>query len=185
MYKKNYYSILEIEQTATADQIRKAYHSLALQYHPDRNPDDEIAEDKFKEVSEAYAVLSNSKKRRDYDRYGHNDFHRRYRHEDLYERMSSSDLFEQMYFTNTFFGGCGCGRGRRARRGPMVYDLELKPHEASRGIRQELTVRDGPRTNRVIIRIPPKVEDGKVFRVTTGGRGGMTGHFYLRVRIVN
>ena len=103
MYKKNYYTILEVERTATGDQIRKAYHRLALEYHPDRNPEDEISEDKFKEVSEAYAVLGDPKKRRDYDRYGHSDFQRRYRPETMYDRMSSSDLFEQMYFTKAFF----------------------------------------------------------------------------------
>lgn len=182
MYKKNYYSILEIEQTADGDQIRKAYHRLALEYHPDRNPDDEVSEEKFKEVSEAYAVLGDPKKRRDYDQHGHADFQRRYRHQTMYDWMSSSDLFDQAFFTKSFFGGCGCGR-RGGRSGPTIYDLVLKPHEAYRGVRQELVVRDGMRTSRVVVRIPPKVEDGKVFRITTGGRGGMRGNFYLRIKI--
>jgi curved DNA-binding protein len=183
MHKKNYYSILEIERTATGDQIRKAYYRLALEYHPDRNPDSEASEDKFKEISEAYAVLGDPKKRRDYDQYGHGDFQRRYRHQTMYDRMSASDLFEQTFFTKSFFGGCGCGGRRRARGTPNVYDLVLEPHEAHRGSRQELIVRSGFHSRRVIINIPPRVEDGTVFRVTTDGRGGIYGDFFLRIKI--
>lgn len=67
MTKKNYYEILEVDKNATADEIKKNYRKLSLQYHPDRNPDDKESEDKFKEVAEAYATLSNDEKRRQYD----------------------------------------------------------------------------------------------------------------------
>ena len=67
MYMKNYYEILGIEKTATADEIKKAYRSLAFKYHPDRNPGDTVAEEKFKEISAAYDVLGDETKRRNYD----------------------------------------------------------------------------------------------------------------------
>ena len=71
MEKRDYYEILGVSKTATADEIKKAYREKALQYHPDRNPNDKTAEDKFKEAAEAYEVLSNNEKRAQYDRFGH------------------------------------------------------------------------------------------------------------------
>ena len=69
--KRDYYEVLEVAKNATADEIKKAYRKKALQYHPDRNPGDKEAEEKFKEAAEAYGVLSDPDKRARYDRYGH------------------------------------------------------------------------------------------------------------------
>jgi len=69
--KRDYYEVLGVGRDATPDQIKKAYRKLALQYHPDRNPGDKAAEEKFKEAAEAYDVLSDDKKRQMYDQYGH------------------------------------------------------------------------------------------------------------------
>lgn len=69
--KRDYYEVLGVGRDATADQIKKAYRKLALQYHPDRNPGDKAAEEKFKEAAEAYDVLSDEKKREMYNQYGH------------------------------------------------------------------------------------------------------------------
>ncbi len=71
MEKKDYYSILGVTKTATPEEIKAAYRKLALKYHPDRNPDNKEAEEKFKEAAEAYEVLSDEKKRRQYDQFGH------------------------------------------------------------------------------------------------------------------
>ncbi len=71
MTKRDYYEILDVSKNASADEIKKSYRKLALKYHPDRNPDDPESEEKFKEASEAYEVLSDSEKRGLYDRYGH------------------------------------------------------------------------------------------------------------------
>src|SRR5256885_4741421 len=72
--KRDYYAVLEIERTATADDIKKAYRKMAVKYHPDKNPGDKEAEEKFKELSEAYEALSDPQKRAAYDQYGHAAF---------------------------------------------------------------------------------------------------------------
>ena len=69
--KRDYYEVLGVSKTATADEIKKAYRKLAIKYHPDKNPDDKAAEEKFKEAAEAYEVLSNDEKRQKYDQFGH------------------------------------------------------------------------------------------------------------------
>src|SRR6187401_2664606 len=74
MSKRDYYEILGVDKTASADEIKKAYRKVAMQFHPDRNPGDKSSEDKFKEAAEAYDVLSNADKRAQYDRFGHQAF---------------------------------------------------------------------------------------------------------------
>ena len=71
MNKRDYYEVLGVSKSATADEIKKAYRKLAIKYHPDKNPDDKEAEEKFKEAAEAYDVLSNPDKRSRYDQFGH------------------------------------------------------------------------------------------------------------------
>ena len=71
MAKRDYYDVLGISKSASKDEIKKAYRKLAIKYHPDKNPDDKEAEDKFKEAAEAYEVLSNDQKRQRYDQFGH------------------------------------------------------------------------------------------------------------------
>ena len=74
MAKGDYYELLGVKKGASADEIKKAYRKLAIKYHPDKNPDDKAAEEKFKEISEAYEVLSDSDKRSTYDQFGHAAF---------------------------------------------------------------------------------------------------------------
>ena len=74
MAKRDYYEILGVEKGSSADELKKAYRKLALKYHPDKNPDDKDAEEKFKELGEAYEVLMDDQKRAAYDRYGHRAF---------------------------------------------------------------------------------------------------------------
>src|SRR3954468_3177199 len=71
MSKRDYYEILGVAKTASDEDIKKAYRKLAIKFHPDKNPDDKVAEEKFKEAAEAYEVLSNSEKRQRYDQFGH------------------------------------------------------------------------------------------------------------------
>src|SRR6187401_2938978 len=74
MSKRDYYEILGVNKTASADEIKKAYRKVAMQFHPDRNPGDKSAEEKFKEAAEAYEILSDADKKAQYDRYGHAAF---------------------------------------------------------------------------------------------------------------
>ncbi len=98
-----YYKILGVEKAASAAEIKKSYRKLALKYHPDKNPDNKEAEDKFKQISEAYAVLSDEKKRQEYDTYGSAGFQQRYSQEDIFRGFDINDIFNQ-------FGGRGGGR---------------------------------------------------------------------------
>ena len=75
MEKRDYYEVLEVPKNATADEIKKAYRKMAIKYHPDKNPDNKEAEEKFKEAAEAYEVLSNPEKRSRYDQFGHAGMH--------------------------------------------------------------------------------------------------------------
>src|SRR5579885_2503751 len=114
--KRDYYEILSVERTASVEEIKKSYRKLALQYHPDRNPDNEEAEEKFKEATEAYEVLSDGDKRARYDRFGHQgvrqtDFGQYQNVNDIFSHFAdifggSGGVFEQ------FFGG-GFGNGGR------------------------------------------------------------------------
>ncbi|MBN2222434.1 MAG: DnaJ domain-containing protein, partial [Vallitaleaceae bacterium] len=108
--KRDYYKVLGVKKDASQDEIKKAYRKLALQYHPDRNQSNKEAEEKFKEVSEAYAVLSDQKKRQEYDNFGHTGFRRRYTQEDIFKGFDISDIFKDAGFGtedifSTLFGG--------------------------------------------------------------------------------
>ena len=126
MIKRDYYEILSVTKTASGEEIKKSYRKMAMQYHPDRNPGNKEAEVKFKEASEAYAVLSDGEKRAQYDQFGHSLGGRGFQgfegFEDAFRGFGDvfGDIFED------FFGGTGGGRGgsrqARARRGS---DLEI------------------------------------------------------------
>ncbi|HNR12707.1 MAG TPA: DnaJ C-terminal domain-containing protein [Thermodesulfobacteriota bacterium] len=118
MTAKDYYKVLGVEKNASASDLKKAYRKLALQYHPDRNKGNKNAEEKFKEISEAYAVLSDKDKRAQYDRIGSAGFHRRYSQDDIFRGVDFGDLFKDLGFGNDVFGNLfGKGRRYQARTG--------------------------------------------------------------------
>lgn len=126
MTKRDYYEILGVTRTADGETLKKNYRKFALQYHPDRNPGDKAAEEKFKEAAEAYAVLSDPDKRARYDQFGHSlgggGFSGFEGFQDAFGGFSDifGDLFED------FFGGSGSGGGRRRGRGQRGSDLEYR-----------------------------------------------------------
>jgi curved DNA-binding protein len=94
----DYYRVLGVSKSATETEIKKAYRKLALQHHPDRNPGDKGAEEKFKKINEAYAVLSDKEKRAQYDRFGSAGFHQRFSQEDIFRGFDVGDLFKDAGF---------------------------------------------------------------------------------------
>ncbi|HFC53350.1 MAG TPA: molecular chaperone DnaJ [Gammaproteobacteria bacterium] len=146
MSKRDYYQILGVERNASEAEIKKAFKRLAMKYHPDRNPDDKRAEEKFKEAKEAYDVLSDSQKRAAYDQFGHagvdasmggGGFHT--------GGGSFSDIFGDVF--GDIFGGGGRGESRAYRGADLRYKLELGLEDAVRGttvkIRYPVTVECG------------------------------------------
>lgn len=154
--KRDYYEILGVKKSASFDDIKKAYRSLALQYHPDRVPEDKKkdAEEKFKEISEAYAVLSDSQKRALYDQYGHAGVDQRYSTEDIFRGTDFSSIFEDLAgfgFGDSIFEGIfgdsgfdlfgGGRRGRRTRRGrDLEFETEITLEEVNSGVEKVLNV---------------------------------------------
>ncbi|MEW6036422.1 MAG: molecular chaperone DnaJ [Candidatus Micrarchaeota archaeon] len=148
--KKDYYEVLGVPRGATKDQIKQAYRKLALQYHPDRNKDKE-AEARFKEISEAYAVLSDDNKRAQYDQYGHAGFDRMYSQEDIFRSADFSDfadMFEAFGFGGPFgdiFGPAfraGFGRrGGRAREygADLETVVQISLEEAAKGAKKDIS----------------------------------------------
>ena len=142
--KRDYYEVLGVTRTVTEVELKSAYRRLALQYHPDRNPNNPDAEEKFKEVSEAYAVLADSEKRAAYDRYGHAGvggagstgfgF-------DPSVFQDFSDIFGEFFGFGDMFGGGGRRRSRVQRGADLREDLTLEFEEAYFGTESRVLVR--------------------------------------------
>ncbi|MDA9783142.1 molecular chaperone DnaJ [Vicingaceae bacterium] len=126
MAKRDYYEVLGIEKSASAQEVKKAYRKLALKYHPDKNPDDKGAEDKFKEAAEAYEVLSNEEKKAKYDRFGHAGMGGGFGGGG--GGMNMDDIFSQFgdIFGGGGFGGFGGGGGRGSRRVNRGSNIRVK-----------------------------------------------------------
>lgn len=152
MEKRDYYEVLQVSRDADGNTIKKSYRKLAVQYHPDKNPDDSTAEEKFKELGEAYEVLMDDQKRAAYDRYGHRAFS---------QGTGASagggfggdpfDIFREVFkgggggaggsIFEEFFGGGGAGRAERRKRGSdLRYDLQITLEEVETGVGKELKI---------------------------------------------
>jgi molecular chaperone DnaJ len=149
MDKRDYYEVLGVPKNASKDEMKKAYRKIAMQFHPDKNPDNKEAEEKFKEAAEAYEVLSDDDKRARYDRYGHQglrggqDFHGFSNINDIFSHFS--DIFGGGSIFDDFFGGSQRGHSRRRGTGAPGSDqrvtLKLTLEEIASGVTKKLKVR--------------------------------------------
>lgn len=192
MAGKDYYKILGVSRSASERELKQAYRKLARQYHPDVNPGDKSAEEKFKQINEAYEVLSDKEKRQKYDKYGE-----QWQHADQFEQARQQqapgwDFGQQggrrVYygegdFGNIFddiLGGFGFGRGpAQPRRGQdLEHPVEVTLEEAYQGTTRTLSFADGKRLE---VRVPAGVRNGS--RVRLAGKGARGGDLYLKVTV--
>ena len=145
--KRDYYEILAVSRTATEEEIKRAYRKLAVKYHPDKNPDDPHAEEKFKELGEAYDVLMDGDKRAAYDRFGHAAFSQGIGRGGGFH--DPFDIFREVFgggggggiFETFFGGGATADREGRQRGSDLRYDMQITLEEAAFGVDKEIEVR--------------------------------------------
>ncbi|MEW6665888.1 MAG: DnaJ C-terminal domain-containing protein [Thermodesulfobacteriota bacterium] len=214
MAGKDYYQILGIPKTASAEEIKKAYRRLAMKHHPDRNKGDKTAEARFKDISEAYAVMSNAEKRKQYDMFGAEGFERRFTQEDIFRDFDLGSIFREFGFggrggrgSTIFtqaFGGMGQERFRgspfesafRGHGGPqpargrdLIYELTLTLEEAATATQKTVTYQDDGRQQTVSVKVPAGISTGKKLRLTGKGQagihGGPQGDLYVQIRVLD
>ncbi len=144
--KRDYYEVLGVSKSASAEEIKKAYRKLAIQFHPDKNPDDPSAEDKFKEAAEAYEVLSNPEKKQRFDQFGHQGMNGGgyggggMNMDDIFSQFG--DVFGDSNPFGSFFGGGGRGQGQGVKRGSNLrIKLKLNLEEIANGAEKKIKVK--------------------------------------------
>jgi molecular chaperone DnaJ len=173
--KRDYYEVLGISKSASKDEIKDAYRKLAMEYHPDRNKSPD-AEEKFKEISEAYAVLSDDEKRRQYDMLGHAGFDQRYTREDIFRGTDFESIFRDLGFgfdfgdIFSFFFGRGDVEERTTKGRDLAYELGITLEEAARGVEKEIQF---PRTEKCEVCNGTGASPGTTPKICTkcGGNG--------------
>ena len=198
MAGKNYYDILGVSKTASAADVKKAYRKLALKYHPDQNKGNKAAEAKFKEISEAYAVLSDPEKKKNYDMFGAEGFQNKFSQEDIFSGFDFGSIFKEFGFrgggrgANPFgnvFGGAGgagqrqytnssspfgCGGGchsqsQDTKGADLVYDLSIALEEVFQTTKKVISYQANGRPEKVSVKVPAGISDGKKLRLKGKG----------------
>lgn len=198
MADKDYYEILGLKSGATPEEIKKAYRKLAVKYHPDKNPGDRGAEDRFKEINEAYAVLSDPDKKSQYDKFGSTGFHQRYSQEDIFRGFNTSDIFREYGFgsddiLSRIFGANGGRGGRQGGRsgsmsrqgGDFEMELAISFREAFAGCEKRVAYTREGKNEELMVKIPAGIDSGGRLRMAgKGGNGlggGNAGDLYLNI----
>jgi len=199
---EDYYQILGVEKGAGPEDIKKAYRKLALKYHPDRNPNNREAEEKFKKISEAYAVLSDSEKRKQYDSFGSDQFSQRFSQEEIFRNFDFSQILRDLGFggrgkddprfrnagrqgTYTFRGGDPFadlfGQRRQEyyqmpQKGEdLHYNLSITLEESVFGADKKLALQRDQQVDEISVKIPAGINTGKKLRLSGKGNTGLRG----------
>ena len=201
MAQTDYYKTLGIEKGATADDIKKAYRKQAVKFHPDRNPDNKVAEDKFKEINEAYAVLSDPQKKEQYDTYGSSGFHRQFSREDIFRGFDfgkasrdmgggGEDIFSRLFGSSfSHNGGRSTFRSGPQRGGDLEMETEISFRDAALGVEKSVAFRRNGKREELKVKIPPGVDNGSKIRISgkglEGEQGGASGDLFLNIRVLH
>ena len=211
MAETDYYKILGVDKNASQKDIKKAYRKMAMKYHPDRTQGDKSAEEMFKKISEAYAVLSDKEKREQYDTFGASGFRQRYTQEDIFRGFNFGDIFREFGFGDSHFGNIfmgGAGRGRKfsfghgadpfsaytsTQRAPvrgsdLVYELPLTLEDVLKGTGKTIALEQGGQHKKVNVNIPKGLVTGKKLRLAGKGQpgalGGPPGDLYIQAKVL-
>lgn len=202
MAETDYYKVLGVSKSASDEEIKKAYRKLAMKYHPDKNKGDKASEEKFKQISEAYAVLSDKEKRLQYDQFGASGFRQRYSEEDIFRGFDFSDIFREFGFGGNRFsaGGKGGTRfsfgqgspfagGRQQVKGEdVVYEMPLQLKEVVTGAQKTISLQQGGGVEKISVNIPRGMITGKKVRLAGKGNpsqfGGPPGDLYIKAKIL-
>ena len=206
---EDYYKILGVQKSASDDVIKKAYRKLAMKYHPDHTKGDKAAEEKFKKISEAYAVLSDKEKRKEYDTFGAEGFRQRFSQEDIFRGFDFSDIFSDLGFGGNFFSGRGRGRGGGMRfnfgggspfgsqtqqqasmKGSnLVYEMPLTLKEIATGTEKTISLQHQAGIEKITVKIPKGMISGKKLRLAGKGSpspvGGAPGDLFIQAKMLN
>ncbi len=207
MSDKDYYSILGVSKNASKEEIKKAYRKLAMKYHPDQAHGDKSAEEKFKELSEAYAVLGDDEKRRQYDTFGSSGFQQRFSQEDIFKGFDFSEILREFGLGGASFsrgsrGGIrfsfGHGSspfnfhgmpGEKAAKGQdLIYELPLTLKEVASGTTKKIAFNHGGVTRQLNVKVPKGLINGKKLRLPgkgePGASGGPPGDLYIKAKVM-
>lgn len=212
---EDYYQILGVNRKASPEEIKKAYRKLAQKYHPDKaKGNKKEAEAQFKKISEAYAVLSNAEKRKEYDEFGSQAFRAKFSQEDIFRGFDFSDVFDMGISDNIFsrlFGGMGVrgarpgagGRGRVFRYGgpggfqdmtppakgeDLQVEVPITLHEMAFGVEKPISFARNGQTEKLTVKVPAGTLPGKRLRIAEKGLPssglGPPGDLYVKLREV-
>ena len=207
MAETDYYKTLGVHKTATDDEIKKAYRKLAMKYHPDHAKGDKAAEEKFKQVSEAYAVLSDKEKRQQCDTFGSSGFQQRYSQEDIFRGFDMEDILRGFGLGGAGFSSGKKGGGRKFSFGDgspfgsfsgqespikgsdLIYELPLTLLEVVTGASKQVSFQRGPQSEDLTVKIPKGMITGKKLRISGKGEpgtyGGPAGDLYIKAKILD
>ena len=204
---EDYYQVLGVKKGASDEEIKKAYRKLAMKYHPDHTKGDKAAEEKFKKISEAYAVLSDKDKRKEYDTFGAEGFRQRFSQEDIFRGFDFGDVFREFGFGSDFFGrGRGSGmrynfgggspfgsqggaQQARVKGSDLVYELPLTLKEVATGTSKTVGLQHQGQSEKVTVKIPKGMITGKKLRLAGKGSpsplGGPPGDLFIQTKVIN